>query len=73
MNKNKQLEADCVNLLKAINLLDQVHKPKRIDQIANNLLDILSDKTTKLSDKYGYMPSDIDKMLKKAGTWLAVD
>jgi hypothetical protein len=72
MNKNKKLEEQCVILLKAINLLDKIGTQK-VDQITNNLLDILTNETTKLSDRYGYMPSDIDKMLKKAGTWLAVD
>ena len=72
MNKNKQLEDQCCNILKAINLLDKVGT-RKVDQITNDLLDILTNKTTKLSDRYGYMPSDIDKMLKKAGTWLAVD
>lgn len=65
MNKNKQLEDKCVNLLKAINLLDKIDSYK-VEKVADRLLDILSDSTTKLSDKFGYMPSDIDKVLKRA-------
>lgn len=65
MNKNKQLEAECVNLLKAVNLLDKVESYK-VSRITDNLMDILSNKTTKLSDKFGYMPSDIDQVLKRA-------
>ena len=65
MNKNKQLEDKCVNLLKAINLLDKIDSYK-VEKIADRLLDILSDSTTKLSDQYGYMPRDVDKVLKRA-------
>jgi len=65
MNKNKQLEADCVNLLKAVNLLDKIESYK-VERITDSLMDILSNKTTKLSDKFGYMPSDIDQVLKRA-------
>lgn len=65
MNKNKQLEDKCVNLFKAINLLDKIDSYK-VEKVADRLLDILSDSTTKLSDKFGYMPSDIDKVLKRA-------
>jgi hypothetical protein len=65
MNKNKQLEDKCVNLLKAINLLDKIESSK-VEKIADRLLDILSDSTTKLSDQNGYMPRDVDKVLKRA-------
>jgi len=65
MNKNKQLEDQCVNLLKAVNLLDKVESYK-VSRITDSLMDILSNKTTKLTDRYGYMPSDIDKVLKRA-------
>lgn len=65
MNKNKALEDQCINLLKAINLLDKVESYK-VERHTQQLADILSDKTTKLADKYGYMPFEIDRVLKRA-------
>jgi hypothetical protein len=65
MNKNKALEDQCVNLLKAINILDKVESYK-VERHAQQLADILSDKTTTLADKYDYMPFEIDQVLKRA-------
>ena len=65
MNKNKQLEDQCVNLLKAINILDNVESYK-VSRLADELADILSNKTTKLADRYCYTPHEIEEVLKRA-------
>ena len=65
MNKNKELEGQCVNLLKAINILDKVESYK-VRVACDQLSDLLQKKVTKLTDKHNYMPSDIDKVLKRA-------
>ena len=65
MNKNKELEGQCVNLLKAINILDKVESYK-VQVACDQLSDLLQKKVTQLTDKHNYMPSDIDKVLKRA-------
>lgn len=63
---DKQLDCKrAVNILKAINLLDQVYLEKA-DLIVDKLERMLSKRTQKLADKYGMSSREIDKLLYKA-------
>lgn len=65
MIENKELLEQCVNILKAISILDEV-KSHKVNRITDELADILSNKTLKLYNKYGYTSSEIDKVLDRA-------
>ena len=63
---DKQLDCKrAVNILKAINLLDQVYLEKA-HLIVDKLEKMLSKRTQKLADKYGMSSREIDKLLYKA-------
>ena len=63
--KNKQLEEQCVALLKAINILEFVDSHK-VQVACDQLSDLLQKKVTQLTDKHDYLPCEIDKVLKRA-------
>lgn len=63
--KNKQLEEQCINLLKAINILEFVDSHK-VQVAVDQLSDLLQKKVTKLTDKHDYLPWEIDEVLKRA-------
>lgn len=63
--KNKQLEEQCVSLLKAINILEFVDSYK-VQKVVDQLSDLLQAKVTKLTDKHDYLPEEIDQVLKRA-------
>ena len=65
MNKNKQLEAQCISLLKAINILEFVDSYK-VQKVTDQLSDLLQAKVTQLTNKHDYLPCEIDKVLKRA-------
>ena len=63
--KNKQLEEQCVSLLKAINILEFVDSHK-VQKVVDQLSDLLQAKVTKLTDKHDYLLEEIDQVLKRA-------
>lgn len=63
--KNKQLEEQCVSLLKAINILEFVDSYK-VQKVVDQLSDLLQAKVTKLTDKHDYLPCEIDDVLRRA-------
>lgn len=63
--KNKQLEEQCISLLKAINILEFVDSYK-VQKVVDQLSDLLQKKVTQLTDKHDYLPCEIDKVLRKA-------
>jgi len=65
MIENKELFEQCVNILKAISILDKV-KSHKVNRITDELADILSNKTLKLYNKYGYTSSEVIEGLKRA-------
>ena len=65
MNKNTQLEEQCVSLLKAINILEFVDSHK-VQVACDQLADLLQKKVTQLTDKHDYLPEEIDQVLKRA-------
>ena len=71
MNKAKEIEKRAINLLKAINRLDEVGL-KKTDKIVDRLSQILSDQTLRLSYEFGYSSREVNNVLLKAGNWLTV-
>ena len=66
MNKAKEIEKRAINLLKAINRLDEVGL-KKTDNICDRLSMILSDQTERLYYEFNYTSSQINEVLLKAG------
>lgn len=63
--KNKQLEKQCVSLLKAINILEFMDSHK-VQVACDQLSNLLQQKVTQLTNKHDYLPCEIDKVLKRA-------
>ena len=66
MNKAKEIEKRAINLLKAINRLDEVGL-KKTDKIVDRLSQILSDQTERLYNEFFYTSRQINEVLLKAG------